>query len=88
LTRPASIVWHYTSGPHQSRKFVPNWQLVHGFAVHPQRFTFNDDAVRVPSARQTKYNDKRANPKGPCHVGSGRDNRDGQSPHSPHGEKL
>jgi DNA modification methylase len=61
---PNSIVWHYTFGPHQKRKFFPSWQMVHGFTVHPQRFTFNDDAVRVPSARQTTYNDKRANPKG------------------------
>ncbi len=27
-------------------------------------FTFNADAVREPSARQTKYKDKRANPNG------------------------
>jgi site-specific DNA-methyltransferase (adenine-specific) len=30
----------------------------------PERFTFNRDAVAIPSARQTTYSDKRANPKG------------------------
>ena len=30
----------------------------------PKRFTFNADAVRVPSARQTTYADRRANPVG------------------------
>jgi site-specific DNA-methyltransferase (adenine-specific) len=30
----------------------------------PQAFTFNLDAIRVPSARQLVYGDKRANPKG------------------------
>ena len=30
----------------------------------PARFTFNGEAVRVPSARQTTYADRRANPAG------------------------
>jgi site-specific DNA-methyltransferase (adenine-specific) len=34
------------------------------YAADPKRLTFNADAVRVPSDRQTKYRDKRANPKG------------------------
>ena len=59
-----SIIWHYTFGPHQKRKFVPSWQVVHGFGAHPRRLTFNADSVRVPSARQLKYRDKRANPRG------------------------
>lgn len=59
-----SVVWHYTFGPHQKKKFVPSWQMLHYFTVDASVFTFNADAVRVPSARQMKYNDKRANPKG------------------------
>ena len=59
-----TVAWHYTFGPHQSRKFVPSWQALHWFSVHPRRFAFNADAVREPSLRQTKYNHKRANPKG------------------------
>ena len=30
----------------------------------PKQFTFNDQAIRVPSARQLVYSDRRANPKG------------------------
>lgn len=59
-----SVVWHYTFGPHQKKKFVPSWQMLHWFTVDAKDFTFNDEAIRVPSARQLKYNDKRANPKG------------------------
>jgi site-specific DNA-methyltransferase (adenine-specific) len=59
-----TIIWHYEFGPHQKRKLVPSWQAVHVFAVHPRHFTFNGDAIRIPSARQTKYGDKRADPRG------------------------
>ncbi|MGH7173591.1 MAG: DNA-methyltransferase [Gemmataceae bacterium] len=59
-----SIIWQYNFGPHQTRKFAPSHQMIHGFSVHPKRFVFNDDAVREPSLRLTKYKDRRANPKG------------------------
>ena len=59
-----TVPWNYNFGPHQRRKFVPSWQALHSFACHRRRFTFNADAVREPSLRQTKYKDKRANPKG------------------------
>jgi site-specific DNA-methyltransferase (adenine-specific) len=52
-----SIIWHCTFGPNQRKKFAPCWQMIHVFAVDTQRFTFNADAVRVPSARQLKYGD-------------------------------
>jgi DNA modification methylase len=59
-----SVVWSYGFGPHQKKKFVPSWQLIHVFAADARRFTFDADAVRVPSARQTTYKDRRANPLG------------------------
>jgi site-specific DNA-methyltransferase (adenine-specific) len=59
-----SIVWHYTFGPCQKNKFTPSWTMIHYFTAHPSRFTFNADRVRVPSARQLKYADRRANAKG------------------------
>lgn len=59
-----TVIWHYTFGPHQKKKFVPSWQALHWFTLSPNSFTFNADAIRVPSARQQKYRDKRANPKG------------------------
>lgn len=55
-----SIVWHYTFGQNQKRKFTPSWTMIHSFVRDPERFTFNADAVKVPSARQLRYNDKRA----------------------------
>lgn len=55
-----SIVWHYTFGQNQKRKFTPSWTMIHYFVRDPKRFTFNADAVKVPSARQEVYNDKRA----------------------------
>lgn len=59
-----SVVWHYAFGTNQKRKFTPSWTMIHYFSCHPDAFTFNADAVRVPSARQLLYNDKRANSKG------------------------
>jgi site-specific DNA-methyltransferase (adenine-specific) len=59
-----SPVWSYGFGPHQKKKFAPSWQMIHVFAADAKRFTFNTDAVRVPSKRQTTYKDKRANPLG------------------------
>ena len=70
------IVWHYTFGQNCKAKF--NRSHAHLFyCVGPAifdrgmdlkkgelPFTFNRDAVAVPSARQTTYNDARANPKG------------------------
>jgi site-specific DNA-methyltransferase (adenine-specific) len=55
-----SIVWHFTFGCHQRTKFTPSWAMIHYFARHPESFVFNADAVRVPSARQLVYNDRRA----------------------------
>jgi DNA modification methylase len=59
-----TLIWHYTFGPCQRWKFTPSWTAIHYVTMHPQRFTFNTDAVRVPSARQTDYGDKRANATG------------------------
>jgi site-specific DNA-methyltransferase (adenine-specific) len=56
-----TVVWHYTFGPAQKGKFTPSYTPIHYLTKHAERFTFNADRVRVPSARQLKYNDKRAN---------------------------
>ncbi len=58
------IVWHYTFGQNCKKKF--NRSHAHLFyAVGPGgAFTFNRDAIAVPSARQTTYADRRANPAG------------------------
>lgn len=59
-----TVIWHYTFGPHQTAKWTPSYTPVHYMVRDPRRFVFDADAVRVPSARQTKYKDRRANPKG------------------------
>jgi len=58
------IVWHYTFGVNCTKKFNRSHAHLLYYVAHPKRFTFNADAIRVPSARQTTYADRRANPVG------------------------
>lgn len=54
-------VWHYTFGQNCKSKFTPSHtHLLHYTCNSGDTFTFNADAVKIPSARQLKYNDKRA----------------------------
>ncbi|HZT81973.1 MAG TPA: site-specific DNA-methyltransferase, partial [Gemmataceae bacterium] len=64
LTLRNWIVWHYTFGVHCAKKFTRSHAHIFYYVVDPKRFTFHADAVRVPSARQTTYADRRANPRG------------------------
>jgi site-specific DNA-methyltransferase (adenine-specific) len=64
LTLRNWIVWHYTFGVNCSRKFNRSHAHIFYYVVDPQRHTFNANSVRVPSARQTTYADRRANPAG------------------------
>jgi site-specific DNA-methyltransferase (adenine-specific) len=58
------VVWYYTFGVNCKYKFTRSHAHLFYFVKDPQSFTFNDQAVRVPSARQLVYADRRANPKG------------------------
>lgn len=58
------IIWHYTFGQQPKNKFARSHTHILYFTKDEKEFTFNFDAVRVASARQTTYNDKRANSKG------------------------
>jgi len=58
------VIWHYTFGQSTKRKFARSHAHLFYWTKDPKEFTFNDMAVRIPSARQTTYADKRANPKG------------------------
>jgi DNA modification methylase len=58
------IIWHYTFGQQPKNKFARSHTHILYFVKDAKNFTFNPDAVRVASARQTTYNDSRANPKG------------------------
>src|SRR5215469_1593058 len=56
------VIWYYTFGVNCTRKFTRSHAHLFHFVKHKEKFTFNDEAIRVPSARQLIYNDKRANP--------------------------
>jgi site-specific DNA-methyltransferase (adenine-specific) len=58
------VIWYYTFGTNSKRKFTRSHVHLFHFIKDSKIFTFNGDAIRVPSARQLIYNDKRANPKG------------------------
>ncbi len=58
------IVWHYTFGQQPKHKFARSHTHILYFTKDEKKFTFNADAVRVKSARQTIYKDARANKKG------------------------
>jgi site-specific DNA-methyltransferase (adenine-specific) len=58
------VVWYYTFGVHCTHKFTRSHAHLFYFVKDPQQFTFERDAIAVPSARQLVYGDKRANPKG------------------------
>lgn len=57
------ITWHETFGVYCHRKFGRCSRPVF-YAVKGEGYTFNREAVTVPSARQEKYGDRRANPAG------------------------
>jgi site-specific DNA-methyltransferase (adenine-specific) len=63
------IIWHYTFGQQTKKMFAKSHTHILYFTKEKpdagmSNLTFNADAVRVASARQTTYNDRRANSKG------------------------
>ena len=58
------VIWYYTFGVNCTKKFSRSHAHLFHFVKDPKRFTFNDPAIRVPSARQLVYGDARANPAG------------------------
>src|SRR5262245_30315833 len=64
LTLRNWIVWHYTFGVSCTKKFNRSHAHIFYYVRDPRNYTFNPDEVRVPSARQTTYADRRANPVG------------------------
>jgi site-specific DNA-methyltransferase (adenine-specific) len=59
-----TVTWVETFGVNCRRKFNRTSRPMFYAVKHPRRFTFNVPALTTPSARQTKYGDKRANPAG------------------------
>lgn len=64
LTLRNWIVWHYTFGVSCTKKFNRSHAHIFYYVRDPKNYTFNADGIRVPSARQTTYADRRANPVG------------------------
>ncbi len=64
LTCRSWVIWYYTFGVNCTKKFSRSHTHLFHFIKDPEDFTFNDEAIRVPSARQLVYADARANPKG------------------------
>jgi site-specific DNA-methyltransferase (adenine-specific) len=58
------ITWHETFGVYCHGKFGRCSRPIFYATRHPKQFTFNREAVLVPSARQEKYGDRRAAPGG------------------------
>ena len=54
------IIWAFTFGQRAQRGFTRSHCHILWFTKTKSKYTFNFDAVRVPSARQLVYNDKRA----------------------------
>ena len=59
-----TIIWYYTFGVACQGRYSRSHTQILWFTRHSTKFTFNRDAIAVPSNRQLVYNDKRANPKG------------------------
>jgi len=64
LTCRSWVVWYYTCGVNCKQKFSRSHAHLFQFVCNAEAFTFNTDAIRVPSARELVYGDKRANPTG------------------------
>ena len=60
------VIWYYTFGVNCKNGFSRSHTHLFHFVKNTKDFVFNadDPAVRIPSARQLVYADKRANPKG------------------------
>ncbi|MCS7238400.1 MAG: site-specific DNA-methyltransferase [Thermoguttaceae bacterium] len=58
------VIWYYTFGVHCQNKFARSHTHLLYFVKDKRHFTFNADAIRVPSARQLVYADRRAAPHG------------------------
>ena len=64
LTCRSWVVWYYTFGVNCRQKFSRSHAHLFHLVRDPKRFTFNAEAIRVPSARELVYGDKRADPTG------------------------
>lgn len=64
LHRRNTIVWHETFGTYTPKNFTACARFIHYYTRHATRYVFHPEPVTVPSDRQTKYGDRRADPAG------------------------
>lgn len=64
LTCRSWVVWYYTFGVNCKQKFSRSHVHLFHMVKDAKQFTFNTEAIRVPSARQLVYGDRRANSAG------------------------
>ena len=64
LTCRSWCLWYYTFGVNCKFKFSRSHTHLFHFVKDRRSFTFNHEAIRVPSARQLVYADARSNPTG------------------------
>lgn len=64
FTIRCKIVWVENFGMYRKNNFGKCARFLIYCVKNAKNFTFNADAIRIPSDRQLKYKDKRANPKG------------------------
>src|SRR5438128_7910152 len=60
LTCRSWVIWYYTFGVHCTKKFSRSHAHLFHFVKDPNHFTFNGNAIKVPSARQLVYAASRA----------------------------
>ncbi len=60
MTRRNWCIWTFSFGQAAKKSFTRSHLHVLYFAKHKTKYTFNADALKVPSARQLVYGDKRA----------------------------
>jgi site-specific DNA-methyltransferase (adenine-specific) len=58
------VIWYYTFGVNCTKKFNRSHAHLFHFVKDCKRYTFNENEIRVPSARQLVYADGRADPAG------------------------
>jgi site-specific DNA-methyltransferase (adenine-specific) len=58
------VIWYYTFGVNCQKKFSRSHTHLFHFVRDPRRYTFNPEPIRVASARQEVYADRRADARG------------------------
>lgn len=64
LFKRRHVIWAFTFGQKAQQNFTRSHVHLLYFLKTRSKYTFNEDALRVPSARQAVYKDKRAETKG------------------------